>query len=409
MRRIKGLMNAMEYLDWHEDKGSSDSMSVISLDFKNEKGKVKYSNLIICAPCTEGLLGYDLHKLYLDEFEFWEVDIKHFFNQIAQPRTYTTKGDIIITTNPNGADNFGAELEQQMVRGKRKWHVYVFNFLDRPGNTQIEYDDLKEELDRASFESTVASVRTLSDRNYFSPDEIERSEDKNLKEIDMVGKQPIFFLDVGAKHDQSCLIGGFIELDEDYDEAKSLEDNKRFIHFHVPIIHLYPKGYPLSRVMGVDSPNQESDGWHHEKSVKDHLSEWTIEGVKPYFGYDITGNEGMKPLMDALKIDATDISFSGPSKSAMYQRYKFVMEKGLLHRIKHKEWDSQARTIVVSKSARGYLLINAASQVKKGGRSLDAALKKIPDDTQDATAGFFELADSIHYIPASMVMVGVDD
>ena len=71
MRRVKSLLNTMKGVNWHDDKGSSDSMSVISLDVKDDNGKVKYTNLIICAPCTEGLLGYDLHKLYLDEFEFW--------------------------------------------------------------------------------------------------------------------------------------------------------------------------------------------------------------------------------------------------------------------------------------------------------------------------------------------------
>ena len=84
MRRIRSLLNSMPEIDWEEVKGNADSMSIISVDIKDNNKplgkKTKYTNLAICAPCTEGLLGYDLHELNLDEFEFWEVDIKYFFN-----------------------------------------------------------------------------------------------------------------------------------------------------------------------------------------------------------------------------------------------------------------------------------------------------------------------------------------
>jgi len=407
MRRIKGLLNSMDVLDWKEDKGSSDNMSVISLDIKDDKGKIKYTNLIICAPCTEGLLGYDLNKLYLDEFEFWEVDLKYFFNQIAQPRTYHTKGDIIITTNPNGQDNFGAVLEKQIISatGQRKWHVYVFNYLDKPGNTLDEWNQLKAELSRSEFESTVAAIRTTSSKNYLTPEEVERSYDSLLSVERMVGEQPFFFLDVGATHDQSCLTGGFITLDEDFNPDKEKEYNKHHIHVNIPIIHLYPRGYPLSRVVGSYSSEQDGDGWHEEKSVKEHLDEWRNEGVEPIFGCDVTGNSGLIPLFETVNINPVDVTFSGPVKSAMYQRYKYVMEKGLLHRIKHDEWEYQAKHLVAIKSARGYLLINSPGTSSKIKGSDDVVgSKRTPDDTQDSTVGLIHLMDDPDYVPVNVEM-----
>jgi len=385
MRRIKGMLNSMRDIDWKASKGGSDSMSVVTVDIKDDQGKVKYTNLLICAPCTEGLLGYDLHELNLDEFEFWEVDLKYFFNQIAQPRTYKTKGRIFIMSNPNGQDNFGSALEKQVTpKGDKKWHLYVYNYLDCPGNTQDEYDQLKGELSRQEFESTVDAKRSISDRNYFSPDEIDRSKDTKLREIDMIGKQPFAFLDVGAKHDRSVFGCGFIEPDK---------DNPQFVHLYLPIIHVYPEGYPLTRVVGVENID-DSDGWHHEKSVKEHLGEWSKNGIYPVFGYDITGNEGMRALFESVGIvNAIDVVFSGPSKSGYYQRYKYFMEKGLLHRIPHEQWEKEAGTLVVTKGIRGYLLINAASAVSVAGKSMDAKLKKIPDDCMDMTAGFIQLAD----------------
>lgn len=374
MRRIKSILGSMRHINWKEEKGGADSLSAISVDMKGNKGNIKYTNMLICAPCTEGLLGYDLHELNLDEFEYWDIDIKYFFNQIAQPRTYTTKGNITIFSNPNGQDSFVAELEKQYLAGgkEKKWHTYVFNFLDKPGNTQKEYDQLKHELSRQEFESTVAAVRTLSDRNYFTPDEIERSYDKLLSPLRMVGKQPFFFLDVGAKHDQSVLVGGYCEPDEEVDSFK---------HIHCPIIHCYPVGYPLTRVVGA---NVEDDGWHYEKSVKEHLKEWSFNGIVPEFGVDVTGNSGISPLFEAVGIGPIDITFSGPSKSGMYQRFKWFMEKGLFHRIRSKEFEYQASHLEVKKSQRGYLLIHHEKEHDL-------------DDVMDACAGLIFLIDPFDY------------
>ena len=396
MRRVKALLNSSDIFDWKEEKGDTDSMSVMSYDIKNDKGKVKYSNLLICAPCTEGLLGYSLDELNLDEFEYWEVELDYFFNQIAQPRTYATKGNITIFTNPNG-ENFGAELERQITPdGKRKWHVYVFDYLDKPGNTVEEYEQLKLELPRQQFESTVAAIRSLSDRNYFTANEIENSHDPDLKEIDMVGKQAFFFFDVGAKHDQCCLMGGFIEPDA---------ENPNFVHIYLPIIHLYPRGYPLTRAAGVEGVD-DSDGWHWEKSVKEYLDEWSIAGVRPVFGYDVTGNEGMMALFESIGIFGEDVTFSGPSKSAYYQRFKYFMEKGLIHRIRHKDWEVQASNLEVSKSARGYLLINSgsinANKNTKTAMRGAAKAKRIADDCMDGSAGFIHLVDNFSAVPASL-------
>jgi len=408
MRRVKQLLNTMN-VDWKDESQSgtkvSDNMSLITYNITDHDKalgyKTKYTNLLACCPCTEGLLGYDLHDLDMDEMEYWvDVDLEWFYNQIAQPRLYATKGNILIMSNPNGSDNFCAELENQTVRNSstKRFHTYVYNFLDRPGNTQEEYDQLKHELSRQQFESTVAAIRSISSLSYFSQDEINRSYDQSLSELNMVGKQPFFFLDVGAKHDKSVLCGGYI----DYPDPEDVD--MRFAHVYIPLIHEYPEGYPISRVAGLLV--NESDGWHYEKSVKEHLQEWRVGGIQPVFGYDITGNQGMAALFDSMKIDAQDITFTGVAKSGMYQRFKYFMEKGLLHRIKHKSWESQASKVVAVKGTRGYLLINAASHTQKGGKSEDVKLKRIPDDCMDSTAGLIQLCDPMNYVEPSMKKIG---
>ena len=78
----------------------------------------------------------------MDEFEYWtNIDLQHFYNQIAEPRTYATKGRIFIMSNPNGQENYGSELENmRLPNGTKKFHTYIFNFLDRPGNTQEDLE-----------------------------------------------------------------------------------------------------------------------------------------------------------------------------------------------------------------------------------------------------------------------------
>jgi hypothetical protein len=370
MRRVKALLNSMPEINWKDVKGETDSMSIISVDIKDEKGQIKYTNYLICAPSTEGLLGYDLHELNLDEFEFWDVDLKYFFNQIAQPRTYATKGNITIFSNPNGSDNFGSELEAQVLpNGQKKWHVYVFNYLDRPGNTQEDLDMAKTGLSRAEIESTLLAIRTISDRNYFTSEEISGSYDPKLREVDMLTKQTFWFLDVGAKHDQCVLVGGYIEPDD---------HNPLLHHIYVPVIKAYPIGYPISMVVG--SPSENTSGWTTQKSVKEYLQEYNQEGIQPVFGCDVTGNSGIVPLFESVGINAVDVTFSGPVKSGMYQRLKYFMEKGLLHRTKSAEFDYQFSHLQVKKSVRGYLMIHHENE-------------KDLDDVCDAFAAMVHLAD----------------
>ncbi len=392
MKRVKDL------LDKSTIKGidrTDDSNSVLSVNVYGEDGKETSKNLLVVVPCTEGSLGYDFHEVNLDEFEYYDKDIEYFYQRIIEPTTFHTKGKITIFSNPNGSDNIVAQFENELGSdGNKFWHTYIFNYLDCPNNTQKEWDDHKTRKSRIDFESTVAAIRSISDRNYFTSDEIENSYDFKMDSSTvMYGKQPFFFLDVGAKHDQSVLTGGYIERDEDDD----------FNHLYIPIIHIYPKGYPLTRVVGVDVDN--SDGWHIEKTVKEYIEEYSKKGIIPIFGYDITGNEGMNPLFRSLNIAANDVIFSGPSKSGYYQRFKYFMEKNLIHRCESKDWAKQASQLIATKSIRGYLLINAASQQRKGGKAEDTKLKRIPDDCMDSTAGLINLADPQDYIEPSLTII----
>jgi hypothetical protein len=373
----------MKTINWKEVATNSDSLSIISVDKKDADGHIKYSNMLVCAPCTEGALGYDFDDLNLDEFEYWkDIDLKYFYNQIAEPRTYFTDGDIWIFSNPNGMDNYGSELEElRMPDGSKKFHTYVFDYLSVPGHTEQGLEERKVGKTRQEIESTLYAIRSISDKNFFTHDEIQRSYDSKLTELAMIGKQPFFFLDVGAKVDRSVLVGGFLEEDTEKIDA----NGHPVIHMNIPIIHVYPAGYPISRVVGSFDEGQDSDGWHYEKSIKEYLQEWSKSGIIPVFGCDVTGNSGIVPLFNTTGIQPQDVTFSGPAKSGFYQRFKYFMEKGLLHRIKSKEFEYEAAHMEMKKSARGYMMIHHESESDH-------------DDVMDSVAGLIYLASPCDYV-----------
>ena len=388
MRNVKSLLNSCENIDWEEDKGSADNMSVVTLDIKNPNKpigrKVKYTNKLILAPCSAGLLSYALHKLNLDEFEFWDdVDTEYFINQIAEPRTYKTKGRITIFSNPNGAEHYGHTLENlQLPDGTKKYHTYVFNYLDCPGNTEEDLELAKVGKDRVQIESTLMAIRSLSDRYYFSADEVESSISKKLTDEAswcLKGKQSYWFMDVGAKRDHSVLVGATTHFDDEKKDAMG----HPYVHVDVPVIHVYPSGYPLSRVVGSFDESHATDGWHYEKSVKEYLCEYQlVKGVNPIFGVDVTGNSGISPLFKSVGISPVDVTFSGPKKWAMYQRMKYFLERKLLHVVKCKEYDYQMKRIIVKKLA--------TMTYNRVGHELDSDF----DDVPDSVAGVIHMADN---------------
>ena len=73
MLRIKDRLSSSGIFDWKEEKGDIDNMSMLTYDVPDEtkpKGKdgkhpKKYTNRIIIVPAGEGILGFDLHSIYL--------------------------------------------------------------------------------------------------------------------------------------------------------------------------------------------------------------------------------------------------------------------------------------------------------------------------------------------------------
>ena len=106
-----------------------------------ENKELSQSRIIVC-PATEAILGYPVDLALIDELAFYENGT-YFYYQLLQPRTYTTKGQIIIFSNPNGQQGIFWALWND-----EDFSQYRFNFLDCPANTLEEYEKLRIKRDK---------------------------------------------------------------------------------------------------------------------------------------------------------------------------------------------------------------------------------------------------------------------
>jgi len=410
MDRIKMLLKSSNISYKEEDTidtktGKKDNTTQLSYTFFSEDKKTPlYRNLLVCCPHTSSALGYPVDDLWLDEFDFWEnCDQNHFLYQIAIPRTFHTKGNIKVYTNPDGKEKMMYKLwNQTLPDGTPAWHRYQFNYWDKPGATQIGFDKGIVGMTRGQIESTILGIFTRTEGSFFSTSEIKDMLCQELTDKgdqSGYGRETAWFLDVGSVHDQSSLTGGYLEPNPDFPEIPLI---KAFW------IHKYPVGYPLGRVVGVKEilnsegemvPLKElKDGWEDEAkdnpSVKDILDEYAEEinstKFQPLFGFDATGNAGMLPLLQATGIDAMDIQFQGKKKWHMYQRYQLYVQQRFLKRAKERDsntvrncdFDYQASKLTIKK--------NTNTVYKQIHHENENDL----DDTQDSMVGLIHLIEN---------------
>jgi hypothetical protein len=399
MRMVKQLLDngTLEFV-----AGQHDNMSVMTRDIKerslhenkSDKKKVLYSNTLVCGIAGRSSLGFSFDKLLLDEFEFWDnpEGLEYMYDQIFEPRTFATKGQIVIFSNPNGENFVSQNLQKRrnLKTGQLEWHVYQFTFLDRPGNTRDEYEQRKSNVHPIIFSSTMAAERTESSGAFLTRLEIFDSFDAKLTEMGEFagkGKSCAFFLDVGAVHDQSVLTGMYSEKNE-----KGEQEVKEFYKLY------YPQTYPLWRVVGLDPLKagemqlNVSDGWEERSiiSCREVLEKFRDgNGYLPIFGADITGHAAILPLCQAAGIPTKDITFSGPKKWSMYERFKIYMAKRLFKRIKSDNW------INGKNQNWEYQCMRLRIAKQKGGRyyTVHHEQEDDLDDATDSTVGCLSLID----------------
>jgi hypothetical protein len=414
MRNVRLML---ENADIAFTPGDEDSMSVTS---RNVVGK-GYTNTIICGVASTSSLGFPFNEIYLDEYEFWDSPegLAYLWDQVLKPRMFATKGKATILSNPNGENFVSQDLQKRKItraeakkiynyseaqldkffKGKLElpeFHVYNFDFRDKPGNSQEEFEKEKKQTHAIIFASTMAAQRVQGLDSAISESQIRESRDSYLEDAGKhagMQKNTVFFLDVGHVHDQSVLTGLYTALDSN--------GQVEFKEFYK---HYYPVTYPLWRIIGINPEKIQgsninvNDGWESETgdnpSIRQIIDEFSFGDYVPVFGADITGNEAMIPLLNVAGISCEDIHMSGPWKAKWYgrligllaqHRYKRGKDENMLSD-KNQGWEFQARKLQISTKmpdgrSRAYPLYHHETE-----NDLDDAL--------DSTIGALSLIDN---------------
>ena len=379
LRQIKQFLQNSR-LDYKYDIGDSETKTEIYIrhfeeeEFYDEKLDKTFTQMkelsqsrVICVPATEAALGYAVDLLLPDELPFYE-DGEYFYKQILQPRTYTTKGQIMVFGNPNGQQGIGWELWNDEY-----FHKYRFNYLDCPTNTQEEFDRLCKGLTREQIDSTLLAIFTSPKGGFLTLSERKRMQEERSSILPSVITKPIYvFFDWGKVNDRTVRVTGvpITKSSEDWaDEAYVYEMLE------------YPSGTSYTKIIDKDLKN-------------------LITTVGPQMvamvGWDNTGvGRGLEDFtkrVEQLGVMAMPVEFSLENKSRIYTLFKLLAEQGRVKIPYVRECDKQLSMLRFQKTPRGHIKVHHENE-------------KDRDDFPDAIAGFCSLIIQPENLPISATII----
>ncbi len=379
LRQIKQFLQNSQ-LDYKYDIGDSETKTDIYFrhfkeeevyDEKLDKTFTQMKELpqsrIICVPATEAALGYAVDLLLPDELPFYENG-EYFYKQILQPRTYTTKGQIMVFGNPNGQQGIGWELWND-----EEFHKYRFNFLDCPTNTQEEFDRLCKSLTREQIDSTLLAVFTSPEGGFLTLLERKDMQEERSSMLPSVLTKPIYiFFDWAKVKDRTVRV-----------IASPINSNSEDWADEVYIYEMleYPSGTPYTKIIDEDL----------KKLIKD-VGPQMVAMV----GWDNTGvGRGLEDFtrrVEQLGIMAMPVEFSLENKSRIYTLFKLLAEQKRIKMPYIQECDKQLSMLRFERSPRGHLKVHHENE-------------KDRDDFPDAIAGACSLIIQPENLPISAVII----
>ena len=353
LRQIKGFLMASVI---ESDPEAETKMEIYfkHYDIIDEKKVSLPDSRILCVPATEAALGYAADLALEDELGFYD-DGEYFHNQILQPRTYTTKGQIMVFSNPNGQQGILWSLWNDPA-----YHKYKFNFLDCPTNSQEEFDRLSQSLTREQVDSTLLAEFTSPEGGFLTLDERKDMQKARSSMLPSVITTPIYiFFDWAKSRDRTVRIIGVPkhENDKDWADAVWVYEMKE-----------YPQGTDYSEIIDVD--------------LRNLIQEVGVRNVA-MVGWDNTGvGRGIEDFVnrvEQLGIQAMPVEFSLQNKSRIYTLFKLLVEQRRITIPYVKECDKQLSMLRFKRTnSRGNLQVHHENE-------------KDRDDFPDAIAGLCSL------------------
>ena len=372
LREIRRLLNTSR-VDYKTAVGDSDNKTEIYFKHFTNDGKELSQSRIICVPATEAALGYAVDLALVDELAFYDEG-RYFYYQILQPRTYTTKGQIIVFSNPHGQQGIFWELWQN-----DQFSRYQFNFLDKPGNTLKEYEHLRGELTSDEFDSTVNAVFTSPAGGFLSLKERKLMQEERSNCVPGIITEPLYiFFDFAKVQDRTVRVVG----------VPVGEGEKIGVYVHE--MCEYPQGTPYDQIL-LDLEQFISDVGARNVSLVGWDSTGVGKGVEDFF-----------KRIESVGIRAEPVEFSLKNKSRIYTIFKLLAERNLRGDFGIKipfvqECDKQLAQLRFKKSPNSNTMM------------IHHENERDRDDFPDALAGLCSLIIQPDTVPVSVTIVSDDD
>ena len=333
LREIKFILNTSRFESWKENVGDSDNTTMLSIE--GEDGK--YVNRIICAPSGEGLLGYPVTRLYVDELDFYE-EAKNFFWKVAYPRLGKTKGQVIAFSNPNPDINKSESILYELEEGDLFRNKFHFTFLDAPWNTIEEYEIAKRNSPSHLFASTHDGDYSDLAGAFFKDREIKDMLQKDWENKLPIVNQSIYIaVDLGKMGDNTVItIGISKDAENKYDKYKDLD---------VKYIEVMPLGTEYDKIaMRLDELKEYYDR--------------NFYGIAR-IGFDATGQKTFGDFLKKRNIYAFEVDFSKKetNKTLLYNDFKLMAEQRKIKIVYDRLTERQLAGLVFKQSENKKLTI----------------------------------------------------
>lgn len=333
LRDIKFLLNTSKFSGWKESIGDTDNTTMLSVE--RDGGKIV--NRIICAPSGEGLLGYPVHYLLLDEADFYE-EAKNFFWKVAFPRTNQTKGQIVLFSNPNPDISKANSLLWELWKGDLFCRKFHFTFMDAPWNSEEEYIVAKRNSPSHIFSSTHDGEFNDLSGAFFTQSELDDMLVKDWQNKQFFTDKPVFIsADLGKMKDNTVICVGVVnDSTNEHDKYRDLE--VRYVE-KLPLKTSYDK---IAERLG------ELKAWYEEN----------CSGVAA-IGFDGTGQKTFGDFLKRMNIPAIDVDFAkkDSNKTLLYNNFKLMVENRKIKCVYGVDIEKQLSGLEVKSSAANNIMI----------------------------------------------------
>ena len=322
--KLKRLMRTGNFTDFKELLPSQkESKSEIVI--KGPSGGKE--SRIISLPATDAARGYTADLVIVDEAAFIENG-DYIFNQVIEPMTQATDGDILLLSTPNGKQGFFYE-----AFASEHWSSYQFPWWANPDNTGVKMERKREMMTAVQFEAEYEAKFTTAQKAYFSYNDIHNAVSKLSGQGARPGGIISFGVDFGKHHDNSIICMGRVINPQDPPEKHIIRVEERIVK---------PLGTDYAEVIGEIRAQAIN--------LKPTRIELDGTGV---------GEVPSEMLCKESGLNAETIKFSIQKKMELFSNLQILFEQGRLQIPNDKEMLTQLELFEWERTESGNLKLHA--------------------------------------------------